>query len=60
MNDNYQLLLDKLNIFIRKYYKNQIYRGIIVLLFTVTVFIIISSLLEYSIRFNIIGRTIIF
>ena len=58
--DNYQLLIDKINIFIRKYYFNNFLRGLIFLgagLFSAYVVITVS---EYFGNFNTLFRTLLF
>ncbi|WP_295795121.1 DUF4175 family protein [Mucilaginibacter sp.] len=58
--DNYELLIDKINIFIRKYYFNNFLRGLIFLgagLFSAYVVITLS---EYFGNFNILFRTLLF
>jgi hypothetical protein len=58
--DNYALLIDKINIFIRKYYFNNFLRGLIFLgagLFSAYVIITVS---EYFGNFNILFRTLLF
>jgi len=58
--DNYALLIDKINIFIRKYYFNNFLRGLIFLgagLFSAYVVITVS---EYFGDFNILCRTLLF
>ena len=58
--ENYELLIGKINIFIRKYYFNNFLRGLIFLgagLFTAYVVITLS---EYFGNFNILFRTILF
>jgi len=58
--DNYALLIDKINIFIRKYYFNNFLRGLIFLgagLFSAYVVITVS---EYFGDFNILFRTLLF
>ncbi len=57
---NYELLIDKINVFIRKYYFNQFLRGLIFLgagLFSAYVVITVS---EYFGNFNTSFRTILF
>jgi hypothetical protein len=57
---NYELLIEKINIFIRKYYFNNFLRGLIFLgagLFSAYVIITLS---EYFGNFNILFRTILF
>ena len=58
--DNYELLIDKINIFIRKYYFNNFLRGLIFLgagLFSAYVVITLS---EYFGNFNTVFRTLLF
>jgi hypothetical protein len=58
--DNYTLLIDKINIFIRKYYFNNLLRGFIFLgagLFTAYVVFAVS---EYFGNFNVLFRTLLF
>src|SRR6201997_5318939 len=58
--DNYELLIDKINIFIRKYYFNNLLRGLIFLgagLFSAYVIITVS---EYYGDFNSSFRTFLF
>jgi hypothetical protein len=58
--DNYELLIDKINIFIRKYYFNNLLRGVIFLcagLFSAYVVITVS---EYFGNFNTTFRTLLF
>ncbi|MEO6632912.1 MAG: hypothetical protein ABIN13_14350, partial [Mucilaginibacter sp.] len=58
--DNYELLIDKINIFIRKYYFNNFLRGLIFLgagLFSAYVVITLS---EYFGNFNVLFRTLLF
>ena len=58
--DNYELLIDKINIFIRKYYFNNFLRGLIFLaagLFSAYVVVAVS---EYYGNFNILFRTLLF
>ena len=57
---NYELLIEKINLFIRKYYFNQFLRGLIFLaagLFSAYVIITVS---EYFGNFSILFRTILF
>ena len=58
--ENYELLIGKINIFIKKYYFNNFLRGLIFLgagLFTAYVVITLS---EYFGNFNTVFRTILF
>ncbi len=60
MSNNYQILIQKLDAFIRKYYKNRLIRGGIysagLLLLTFVVF----TTIEYFGQFDTTGRTILF
>ncbi len=58
--DNYQLLITKLDEFIRKYYKNQLIRGVLYTIATVVAFYLCITLLEYFGRFNTTVRTVMF
>lgn len=60
MKEQYQILLSKLDVFIRKYYKNQLIRGGILFLSLFLVFFILVNILEYYGHFNTSIRTIIF
>jgi hypothetical protein len=58
--DNYQGLIEKLDVFIRKYYKNQLLRGLIYSVGLVLLFFISITALEYYAHFNTAIRTILF
>ncbi len=60
MNNNYQILINKLDAFIRKYYKNRLIKGGIYSLALLLISFIIFTSLEYFGQFNITGRTILF
>lgn len=60
MADNYKILIDKLDEFTRKYYKNQLLRGAIYTVGICVAFFIGILLLEYIGRFGVIGRTVLF
>jgi hypothetical protein len=60
METGYQLLINKLDEFIRKFYKNQMIRGVIYSLAILLGFYILLVLLEYFGRFNSTVRTIFF
>ncbi|MCD4746100.1 MAG: hypothetical protein K8R58_07360, partial [Bacteroidales bacterium] len=60
MENNYSILVHKLDRFIRKYYKNQLIKGCIYSIATLLLFYIFTTLLEYFAHFRIIIRTIIF
>ena len=58
--NNYQSLIEKLDGFIRKYYKNQLLRGLIYSIGLVLLFFISVTVLEYYAHFNTGIRTILF
>jgi len=57
---NYQSLIEKLDGFIRKYYKNQLLRGLIYATSLTLLFFISVTVLEYYAHFNTAIRTILF
>ena len=57
---NYQSLIEKLDEFIRKYYKNQLLRGLIYSIALMLGFYISLTVLEYFAHFNSVIRTILF
>lgn len=60
MTDNYQILIHKLDSFIRKYYKNQIIKGFIYSISALLVFFLSITLLEYFAWLGTTARTILF
>ncbi len=54
------ILLDKLEVFIRKYYQNQLLRGLIWVVGGMFTAFLVTSLLEYFGHFNTTARTILF
>lgn len=60
MTDNYQILINKLDSFIRKYYKNLIIRGLIYSVAALLIFFLTITLVEYFAWLGTTGRTIIF
>ena len=60
MKDNYQQLIEKLDAFIRKYYKNQLIRGAIYSFGLCLAFYLLVTLLESIGRFNTGLRTFLF
>lgn len=58
--DNYQILIDKLDGFIRKYYLNQLIRGLLYTLGVVGLLFLTINLLEYNFFFDRGGRKILF
>ncbi len=59
-NTNYNTLIEKLDDFIRKYYKNQLLRGLIYSIGLVLLFFVSVTVLEYYAHFNIAVRTVLF
>jgi hypothetical protein len=59
-NNNYNQLLNKLDQFIRKYYKNQVLKGVLYSLGLVVVFFLAAALLEYLGNFGPGIRTLLF
>lgn len=57
---DYQTLIEKLDEFIRKYYKNQLFRGLIYSTGLVLLFFISVTVLEYYAHFNTAVRTVLF
>ena len=55
----YQNLISKLDIFIKKYYKIKILRGIIIFITLFTLAFLLISYSEFYLRFSVTGRTII-
>lgn len=60
MSDQYNILLKKLDTFIRKFYKNQLIKGAIYCFALLLVFFMLVNFLEYFGHFNSNTRTIIF
>jgi hypothetical protein len=60
MQKSYNSLIEKLNSFIREYYKNQITRGFIYSLISTFLLLIAISTLEYLVFFNSSIRTLFF
>ena len=60
MTNDYNILLNKLDNFIRKYYKNQIIKGVIFSLIIYLFFYITVSVLEYFGHFSVVFRSLLF
>ncbi|MBI4647803.1 MAG: hypothetical protein HY738_14740, partial [Bacteroidia bacterium] len=60
MNNDYYILLKKLDKFIRKYYKNQIIRGLLISFSLYGFFYLFITVSEYFGHFSIITRTFVF
>ena len=56
----YQQLIYKLDAFIRKYYKNQVIRGIIYTVGALAVFFLLTNLVEFFGHLGMLGRAILF
>ena len=59
-DSNYRLLIEKLDEFTRKYYKNLVIRGTIYFFSIALMFYLILVFIEYFAHFNTIIRTLIF
>lgn len=60
MNNNYQILIGKLDAFIRKYYKNKLMRGVIYCLSLLLGAFVFFTSVEYFGQFDVTGRTLMF
>jgi hypothetical protein len=60
LNTSYQSIIEKLDEFIRKYYKNLLLRGLIYSIGLVLLFFISVTALEYYAHFNTLVRTVLF
>ena len=60
MTGNYNILITKLDTFIRKYYKNQLIKGAIYFLAVALLFFLLANVIEYFGHFDTKVRTIIF
>jgi len=60
MTDNYQILIRKLDEFIRKYYRNQLIRGSLLFLAILFVSYLLFVILEYFWHFGTVSRSILF
>ena len=60
MSTNYKLLIDKLNEFIRKYYSNQLLRGLLLTSAFVIASFIFINVLEYYFYLSSISRKVLF
>ncbi len=60
MKDNYNILIDKLDAFIRKYYSNLLIKGILYSIALLGSFFLILALMESVAWFSITVRTILF
>ena len=60
MENSYNILISKLDEFIRKFYKNKLIKGLIYAVSLVAVFFILVNLLEYFGRFNMTVRMMLF
>ena len=57
---SYDLLIQKLDEFIRKYYKNRLIKGLIYAISLLAIFFIVINTFEYFGHFSILIRTILF
>ena len=60
MKDNYQLLIEKLDKFTRKYYINQLIRGSLYSIALILALFILMNFLEYNFYYGTTGRKLLF
>ncbi len=60
MSDNYNILIRKLDKFIRKYYSNLLIKGVLYFISVSVLFFIVINVFEYFAHLGIIARTILF
>ena len=60
MSDQYQIVLQKLDLFIRKYYKNQLIKGSLYCISLLIIFFLIVNFFEYFGHFDSFIRTLLF
>ncbi len=60
MTDNYTVLIQKLDEFIRKYYKNRLIRGLIYFVTALLAFFLVTNSIEYFANLEPLARTILF
>lgn len=60
MNNNYQILINKLDSFIRKYYRNQLLKGGLYTIALLLLSFIFFTSIEYFGQFNVVIRTTLF
>jgi len=60
LKDQYYILIQKLDQFIRKYYKNQLLRGGIYCVSLMLIFFLLVNAIEYLGHFDVLTRTILF
>lgn len=59
-DNNYTILIRKLDEFIRKYYKNRLIRGLLYFTALISLFFLLITLTEFFGRFNPVTRTVFF
>ena len=60
MLDNYQIIIQKLDDFIRRFYKNKLIKGSLIAISLILSFFLLVNLLEYFFHLSILGRTLLF
>ncbi len=60
MSQHYILLVEKIEVFIRKYYKNQLIKGFLLSLALIISFFLLLAVLEHFLRFSTLLRAIMF
>jgi len=58
--NSYELLLNQIDVFIRKYYKNQLLKGLFLVLLVLLISFLLVTVLEYFGRFNSLIRATLF
>jgi hypothetical protein len=52
MSENYQLLINKIEVFIRKYYKNQLIKGFLLSIALIVSFFLLVVAIEYNLHLS--------
>ena len=60
MGENYSILINRLENFIRKYYRNEVLKGLFLLTFLFIISFLIVSVTEYFFRFSVMVRSVLF
>jgi hypothetical protein len=58
--ESFEQLLDQIDGFIRKYYKNQLLRGVLLFVSFFLFTFLFTTLFEFAIRFNTVVRAVLF
>jgi len=60
MTDEYIQIIQRLNVFIKKYYLNKVLQGLLVLVIFIGLFLLSFSVFEFFSRFSVLFRTMVF